>query len=478
MNIDKMLYVEDRYKLLEKKYNGFTYWVYCRYHIWQKYIMPLKTNIVDTRESRESFSRLLGDGLSLMRSSITNSSIRKKNYDICFMNHERRQRLGEYYQCIYTEFLSKHFENSYTVERTYQHRHLRPVETQNLIYIDKIEVWSNLYSLVNRKIKSNSYKCIQMYLKNNLAAPMEELGKLYDISIDLDYVCEIIIKFYYIYKLKIKYFKKMLKTYQPRVIVEVVGYNMDCMIVNELTYGTRTRTVEFEHGIIGREHLAYGYSGDNNRKDVCQFAQNLYVFSHYFIQQTKLPKTRVWEMGYPFLEFMKEKYPPKMKRGNGRTLLFLSQTQNGWKLAPIAAKCAVLMKKEDVHIIYKLHPKEILVWRELYPELLETNIEVIDTLDTNIYECFSRADIQVGGNSTAIYEGLAYGLETYIVNYEEIGEAADLCSEGVATMFDSAEELIQLIQSNNGAQRAMHKIWKENAPQAYISGLEALLHET
>ncbi len=478
MNIEHMLDVEDRHKLLEKKYDGFTYWVYCRHYIWQKYIVPLKTDIVDVREGKESFSRLLGDSISLVRSSITNSSIQKKNYDICFMNHERRQRTGEYYQCIYTEFLSNYFENSYTIERTYQHRHLRPVETRNLIYIDRIEVQSNLYSLINRTIKSNSYKRIKLHLRNELETSMKELGKLYDISIDLDYVCEIIIKFYYIYKLKKRYFEKMLKTYRPRIVVEVVGYNMDCMIVNELTYGTETYTVEFEHGIIGREHLAYSYCRNNGEKCIRQFPQNLYVFSNYFIKQTKLPKTHVWEMGYPFLEFMKEKYPPKGKRENGLTMLFISQTQNGWKLAPIAEKCAMLMKNDGIHIIYKLHPKEMPVWKELYPELLANNIEVIDTLDINIYECFSRSDIQVGGNSTAIYEGLSYGLETYIVNYEEIGEAADLCSEGVAAMFDNAEELIRLIQSSHGTQMAVYKIWKDNAPKAYVCGLKELLDET
>lgn len=477
MKIENMLYIEDKYNLLGKKIGSFSYWTYCRYHIWQKYIIPLKTGIVDLRENKKSLKIYFEECVSLLKSSITNSSIPNGQYDICFMNHERRQRLDGFYKCIYTEFLSEHFTNSFTVERTYQHKHLQPVKTNNLIYIDYIEVKSNLYSLFHRKIKSRRYFTVLSFLRKDLEEPLKELGTLYDIAIDLDFVCEIIIKFYFIYLIKVKYFSNLLRKYKPKLIVEVVGYNMDCMIVNELTYDTNIKTIEFEHGIIGREHLAYGFYSDSKPKTIKQFPQNLYVFSNYFIKETKLPLTNIHEMGYPFLEFMKKKYPPKARNGSSLTILFISQTQNGEKLSQIAAECLPLLEDYHVHIIYKLHPKEIQTWRQSYPQLLSNAIEVIDTLDINIYECFSRADIQVGGNSTAIYEGLSYNLPTYIVNYAEVGEAIDLCDEGLATLFEDTDELVSLIKEANYHKTPSDNLWKKHAITAYIQELERALDE-
>lgn len=477
MEIDKMLEVEQKYGLLDKRIEGFQYWIYCRYEIWYKYIIPLKRGVLCEISGGEGkISRILGDAWSLFKCSLTNSSIRQKQYDICIMDHERRQQIGDFFECIYTEFLSEYFKNAFTLERTYQHRHLKPVRTSNLIYIDAIEVRSNLYSLIKRKCKTISYRRLMEYLKNELREPISDLGRQYGIVISLDSICETIVKFYYIYRIKVRYFSKILKKYQPRIIIEVVGYNMDCMIMNELTYNTGIPTVEFEHGMIGREHLAYGYFDKTGRKSIRQFAKNLFVFSDYFIQETRLPETKVWECGYPFLEAMKKKYPPKSDKDSSYTILFISQLKYGKELAKTAAICEQLLADINVHIIYKLHPKEYSIWKESYPELYASKVEVIDTLDVNIYQCFSRADVQVGGNSTATYEGLAYNLQTYIINYPEIGEAMDLCTAGVANLFNTPEELVRFIKENRGIEGKKYGIWKDNAVNNYVQGITELLH--
>lgn len=477
MEINKMLEVEEKYGLLEKKVGGFQYWIYCRYEIWYNYIIPLKRGVLcQTPSGGESLSSILGDAWSLFKCSITNSSVKRKHYDICIMDHERRQQIGSYFECIYTEFLSEYFNNTFTLERTYRHRHLQPVKTNNLIYIDAVEVRSNLYSLLNRKCKTASYRKLMQRLKDDLKEPIHELGKQYDISISLERVCDTIAKFYFIYQIKVPYFSKILERYQPKVIVEVVGYNMDCMIMNELTHDTPIPTVEFAHGMIGREHLAYGYSDQTGKKCIKQFAKNLFVFSGYFIQETKLPETRVWKAGYPFLEVMKKKYPPKSDKSSAYTILFISQLVYGKELARTAVACEKLLKDRGVHIIYKLHPKEYPIWKERYPELYASEVEVIDTLEVNIYQCFSRSDVQVGGNSTATFEGLSYYLPTYIINYPEIGEAMDLCNDGVASIFNSPEELVQLIEKNRGVERKKYCIWEENAVDTYVQGITELLH--
>lgn len=478
MEIEQMLEVENKYNLLEKEMDGFQYWIYSRYEVWYRCIVPAKTgNPCETPIAMERGNKmltLLGDAFSLTKCALCKGTIPKKMYDVCFMNHERRQRIGNYYECIYTEFMTEFFPNSFTVERTYRHRHLQPVKTSNLIYIDGVEVRSNLYSWFKRKWKTEDYRRKKQILLESLDEPMEFLGSLYGVEINVDEICEIILRFYYIYKIKVIYFSKLLRKYRPKVIVQVVGYNMDCMIVNELTSESSIQTVELEHAAIGTEHLAYSFYNAGKKNQIRQFAKNLFAFSDYFLQGTKLPLTKVWSVGYPFLDRMKEKYPPEKGRDSSCTILFLSQLKYGRELSEIAVKCRRIL--ENVRIVYKLHPKEFTVWREIYPKLATEGIEVLDTLERNIYQCFAIADAQVGGYTTAIYEGLAYELPTFILDYEEIGDARKLCDDETAYLFKNAEELASMIK-NGMLNRRMHvNIWGGDAVNASVQCLKNLLY--
>lgn len=479
MEIEGILKVEEKYDLLDKKIDGFQYWIYCRFEVWYLYVFLLKTGRLSETPAVgtmcDKLPTLLGDVVSLTKCALHKGSVLEKRYDVCFMDHERRQRIGNCYECIYTDFMTDFFPNSFTMERTYRHRHLQPAKTQNLMYIDAIEVKSNLYSLLNRRCKTSSYRKWKRVLTKELREPMKELGDFYGVDVDVEKICEIILKYYYIYKIKLPYFSKILRKYQPRMIVQVVGYNMDCMIMNELTHDSDVPTVELQHGTIGKEHLMYGFNNENGKKEIRQFAKNLFCFSDFFLKGTKLPQTKVWSIGYPFLERMKETYPPKQNKDSGITILFLSQLRYGKELAEIAGKCRSILK--DVRIIYKLHPKEFAVWRELYPGLRLDGIEVVDNMDKNVYQCFAEADVQVGGNTTAIYEGLAYELPTFILDYEELGEARELYIEGVAQIFKDAEELVNLLNNNNTSEIAKKSnIWGEDAVSISVQCLKKILN--
>lgn len=53
--------------------------------------------------------------------------------------------------------------------------------------------------------------------------------------------------------------RRIIKSISPKVIVEVVGYETNKMIINEIAHEMGISTIELQHGVIGRGHIAYNY---------------------------------------------------------------------------------------------------------------------------------------------------------------------------------------------------------------------------
>ena len=70
---------------------------------------------------------------------------------------------------------------------------------------------------------------------------------------------------------------------------------------------------------------------------------------------------------------------------------------------------------------------------------------------------------QVGTfGSTATFEGLWFGLKTFIWKPEATPELELLCEKGIASFFMDAQELCRLIQEDN-VSGGKSVFWKENA---------------
>lgn len=66
-----------------------------------------------------------------------------------------------------------------------------------------------------------------------------------------------------------------------------------------------------------------------------------------------------------------------------------------------------------------------MAWEQRYPRLLELEregkIRVIDSSDSDLYQLFDEADVQVAGTpTTSICEGLAFGLVTLVYDFYDL----------------------------------------------------------
>ena len=181
--MDKFLEFEERNKLLDKKIQGVRFWHYIRFNLYFELVRG-KQDI----SKRYSGNREKIDILKIVYFKIKqipyfifrNPFIGIKEKDILILNHSRRVKNGDFYDCMYTEFL-KDFDFSYCVfEEGYNGSHLSPVKTENLKYLDYINLivdikffftyYFNFYNLTKKE---------DIYLKNLI----KDINKYFGVNV-------------------------------------------------------------------------------------------------------------------------------------------------------------------------------------------------------------------------------------------------------------------------------------------------------
>ncbi|MHA1515771.1 MAG: sialyltransferase, partial [Candidatus Heimdallarchaeaceae archaeon] len=170
----------------------------------------------------------------------------------------------------------------------------------------------------------------------------------------------------------------------------------------------------------------------------------IFAFGDYWIETVTYPigKNRIFSVGFPELETSRQKYARTKKKNQ---IVFISQPWIGTHLSKLAIE---LNKVENLgyKVIYKLHPNEVNTWKEEFPWLLNSGIEVIDHEGKGLYELFAESEIQIGVNSTALFEGLFFGVKTLLFDYFGIDYMEDLLKSKVAEKFSDADDLVKKIK--------------------------------
>ena len=136
------------------------------------------------------------------------------------------------------------------------------------------------------------------------------------------------------------------------------------------------------------------------------------------------------------------------------------------------------VKELDYHIVFKLHPRDCVNWQNRYPWLVDANIEVIDDAETSLYKLMAESEIQVGVYSTAIFEGLAFDLETYLIDWPGIENIEPLITSGVAKKVKNIEEITQSIIDQSGPRKFdRQRYFKLNALSNIIAILKSAIKQ-
>lgn len=475
--INCLLRIEEKYHLPEDDINGFSYWIYHREAFMARMLENKDHYGASYQVNGLSVWERLKLRCGMIKNAVFHKSVPLVNADLMVFNHERRVRNKERFDCIYTDEIVKCFSNVVVFERPYKQRHLRPVATDNLVYTDRIEVLATVSLLFHKVMLKSGYEKIRQQVRSKIKSACDEIAQSMQVDYDIEEIVTMISDGYFLYQRKRELFDEEIKKYRPKAILEVVGDNVDCMIVNELAVAQNIPTIELQHGVTGREHTAYNYPKGLR---VRQFPQYFFTFSKYWSTQGRypIPENHCRAVGFPHLEQNAVRFLG-IKKDAKKVILFISQKPVGKELSDIAVKLDQKIDKNIYRIIYKLHPGEYDNWRTDYPYLAKSGIEVIDNYETELYYLFAVSTYQIGGlSSTAIFEGLYFGLQTYIYRDKAVSFLLSLCEQGYADAFDSAQELYGLICKNTDASGQTAVFWQENALENMKKEIEAVIAGT
>lgn len=474
---NEFLRIEEKYHLYDDEIFGVNYWVYTRFWIWENFVRAQKMGIHITEKKPPIKKGEWGAvGPRLLKNYLFKGRVKHKRADVCFVAHERRNWQGKTYDCMYTEELSDIFTSNVILERPYLYDHFVPVKNKNLVYTDRASINGELAFLMTRKLKKGKYASLLETIADRVREPLCEIADAYEITIDISRIVAKIAEKILNYKGKYRYFKHVLEIVRPKLIIEVVNYAMDCMMINEIAGKMGITTIELQHGQILDWHIAYRYAGN---KKIEQLPDKIYLFSDFWKHNIKLPieEKNLISTGFPHFEKMRMRYCKERALHQKKRILFISQMEIGTAFSKIAVELSEGLNLDEYELIYKLHPSEFTTWKEKYPWLLKTEIEVIDNSQHNLYEYFASCDVQVGVCSTGIYEGLGFNLITFIYDVPLSESMNVLCQKGYAKYFKTASELESAIKSKNCTQPKMD-LWKKNSLKTMVQQIKDEIRRT
>lgn len=347
----------------------------------------------------------LRSAASVAGSVITKNPFNAAPADVLFIGHPRRRLddhgrwMDVYCDPIIEDVLRPEGLSSLVVERPFLHRHMAPPRTRNLRHLDAIAA----LSAMGRTLRRVSLSPNDALLVDELD---EQLGDTFGVEVRLRRHVQRALD---LRDSQLPLYDKLLEIVAPKLVFIVVSYGNET--ITEAARARGIPTAELQHGVIAPEHLGYSYPGDLTKR----------AFPDYFISfgefwsswvDLPLPDEKVIDAGFIHFERESARYDDTTPR---RQILFISQKTIGEPLS----RCAAELAGRDDHgydVVYKLHPSELDSWKSSYPWLADAKVRVIDDDDVPLYRLMAESRAQVGVYSTAVFEGLAFGLETYVLD--------------------------------------------------------------
>lgn len=411
---DKFLYYEHKHKYFDIEFEGFKIWEILRTYVYID--IEQIYNKLQPLFPQTSKKRLKKISLNTIIKSFKIFFTKKQDY--IFLNNPRRvkQKDGKYY-CVYTDLLIDLLKKDYkciTFEDPYwalspstNVSHFEPVKTDSICYLDFIEHIFKIKKYFFKKIFTKNYRelhSIIQKIEKDVEKEFEcDLSNIFRIGED---------KIIYIL-LTYKIYKKIIKRINPKAVFEFYDVFPSKIVVNKIAKELKIPIIEIQHGIVTENNPIFLKYYDLNRKYDC-LPDYVLSYGKRLLNTKHMPinKSNIYCIGSLFLETKKKEY--ENEQTSKKNILFVSQSNLGKYISECASKLSDLLKNNnEYHIIYKMHPYEI---GTEYECLKKKNITIINNRDKDLYYFQSISIAQVGVYSTGLYEGLAFGLDTFILN--------------------------------------------------------------
>jgi hypothetical protein len=431
---ERFFQMEGDLDLFAKKIDGVYFWERVRFGVHRTILK--ETGIHEQTKKRPKPTLLIRAITMLMGPK--NIMLRNPYFsppkDVLFVGHPRRkmQEDGKWWD-IYCDPIIENLGLTYGYfEHSYLNTHLEPAKTVGTRYLDFIDVLADI---------GNSLRIKRIRLSRTEGKLLRDIEKEIVSRFGVDIHLERRIKKNLAdRKNRLPLYKLLLRKVAPKVAVIIVSYQKETFI--EACKALNIPVIELQHGVISCYSMAYSFPGPHSMKR--SFPDYFLTFGDYWKKCVEFPikKERIYNVGYPYFELEAKKYANMPKKNQ---IVFISQGTVGKEMSKFAAKFAK-NSSPDQKIVYKLHPAEYGSWRKEYPWLAKINITVIDDNRVPLYQLFAESKIQIGVYSTAIYEGLSFGLRTFLLNLPGVEYMEDLIEKKYAVVVNSVSALEEYLR--------------------------------
>jgi len=457
---EAFLQMEDELDLFNQQIDGVYFWERIRFSLHREILK--RAGVIGqahTRLERTIVNRGRSALRSLKNAFAKNPYLAPKS-EVLFLGSGRRKlRSDGKWWDIYCDPIIDHLDRSYVYfESAYLNSHLTPAKTDNIRYLDLplyLAAARRKFNLVRFSLTTSERK-----LLNNIR---ERITDQFNVMIDLE---EMVKQDLLIRKSVLPVYRALLKKVSPKLAFVVCSYGRETFI--EACKSMEIPVVELQHGVI---NLGYSFPGPKRTKRT--FPDYLFAFGDFWKEGTEFPisRDRIYSVGYPYLEDEAKRYAGLEKKNQ---IVFISQGTVGKEMSKVAVE---LSQKRDfpLKIVYKLHPGEYARWRKEYPWLVKSGIQVIDDDSIPLYQLFAESKVQVGVNSTAIFEGLNFGLQTILLDLPGVEYMEHLIKGQVARVVASPEELAEKILEGGVPQIQTERFFKPGSLNNIKQAMDELL---
>ncbi len=385
--------------------------------------------------------------------------------DLLFIGHQRRKLLEDgFWWDIYCDPIIQNLKNikkCLLFEKPYLNKHLSPSKTENIRYLDfshlggKILNSIGLNGIAFSRSNERSFNELEKRIESQFAVRIN--------------VKEIVCASLSARKTIIPLYIRLLKKIKPKIVIVLVSYGNEALI--ECSKKLGIPTVELQHGTLSRYHLAYSFPGKKAIKRT--FPDYFFTFGDYWKRLVDFPISdgNIINVGYPFFEMETLKYETLPKKNQ---IVFISQGTIGEEMS----KFAVELKKSkelQMDIVYKLHPGEYLRWQEVYPWLVNSGIRILADESEPIYKTLAESKVLIGVYSTLLYEGLGFGIPTFLLDLPGIEYLDDLISSNLVKKIGNKDQLLYELSQLQQNQISRNCFFKSNSLENINMALEEIL---
>lgn len=429
----EFLELEGELSLLDLTIDGVHFWERVRFGIHSEILESL--GAISQVHSRERLN--LPEKAGFVARASTNVLCRNPFItdpkQILFFGHPRRKlRADGKWWDIYCDPVIEAIDYRYAYyEKAYLGRHFRPAKTEEIKYLDLMEFAAS----VRKRLLLPGF-CLSHRSRQLIGDIEEALVKQFGTDAGLLRRIE---RALLRRKMVLPLYEEILSRVGPRLVILVGSYGNEDLI--EACRRSGIASVELQHGAMNRFHMGYSFSGERRKR--C-FPDYLFSFGDYWssVVDLPIPEERVYPVGYPYLEDEMRRFENVTTR---KQILFISQ----WTVGDGLSRLALDLRQKlgsDWAIVYKLHPREYVIWQREYPWLLDQDGVRVVGNEIPLYHLFAESRAQVGVYSTAIFEGLAFGLSTYLPDLPGAEVMTDICETDIVKRVSTAEELAAMIE--------------------------------